>query len=145
MAKVRSSVNQCPRCKLENNFKLEIMPDDFPHYAKATCQNCGCVWWPPKPKNERTVTRGNDAVFLKMWRDKLGGKLVCYMCGVKEGVTHMQFQCDHLFGIEDGGDDEFDNTRPICSSCHLIKNSLRFKTREYDKLLPVDPDNPVPF
>lgn len=73
---------------------------------------------PPKRKNDK---------WRKRWRES--GPLVCRFCGKCETETRMGFEIDHIVSVEDGGADVFENTEPLCSSCHWVRNSLRHRTK----------------
>lgn len=51
--------------------------------------------------------------------------------------TNMGFEIDHIFPIEDGGEDVFENTQPLCSACHWLRNAERHRVK-YLKLKELD-------
>jgi 5-methylcytosine-specific restriction endonuclease McrA len=62
-----------------------------------------------------------------MWRQL--GPLICRWCGIKETETNMGFEIDHILPLEDGGQDVFENTQPLCSACHWLRNAERHRVK----------------
>ncbi len=125
---------ECRYCYSTN--LIEKLTENGPHYAELRCADCGRhLQWIPKPKNEKETKRNNNK-WLKKWREKLE-VLICHWCWIKETETKMGFEIDHISPIEEGGQDEFENTRPLCSACHWLRNAERHRVK-YLKLAELD-------
>jgi len=48
-------------------------------------------------------------------RDK--GKALCYCCKHEE-ISQFDFHCGHVIAQSDGGSNDIENLRPICSGCN---------------------------
>ncbi len=114
-------VAECSRCK-STNF-IEKPDEKGVHYAKLCCADCGqYIRWVPKPKNAGKE-KVNNGKWREKWREKLGGELVCFWCGIKESATRMGFHIDHVLPRKRGGKDEFENTQPLCAACHWSRHA----------------------
>jgi 5-methylcytosine-specific restriction endonuclease McrA len=103
------------------------VPAPPPHHAGLRCGACGRHGgWLPKPENTGTRSDRNRS-HRKAWRKRLGGALVCAICGDREGESApgVDWHVDHLVPLAQGGADELWNTVPLCRSCHTIKGSIR--------------------
>ena len=71
-------------------------------------------------------------------KHKTNGELVCDWCGITEAEAKkmgQHFTVDHAEARQFGGEDKFENTRPLCSSCHYLKTALEHKTKGIRRLL----------
>jgi len=111
----------CPRCGAD--ALVTLAPDNSPHYAKVTC-GCGHMWWLPKPTTPPTrAARAKNRRNLDEWRTWLGGELICFHCGVREGSYFgAGFEAHHGVDISEGG-----NTVviPYCHDCHKAAERQR--------------------
>ena len=56
----------CKRCNEEVYFDVEVMPDGYIHYAKATCSMCGkFIDWMKKPKFTNSKKEASRVIELK--------------------------------------------------------------------------------
>ncbi|WP_092486939.1 HNH endonuclease [Desulfoscipio geothermicus] len=69
---------------------------------------------------------------MRRWREL--GPLRCHWCGVYENETKAHFELDHIIPLEDGGEDVFSNTRPLCSACHWSRNAELHRMKYFRKL-----------
>ena len=96
------------------------------HGAKISCADCGTfIKW--KGKGNRKNRRNKNPDHMNRWRKK--GPLVCHWCGITEGETAAHFELDHIMPLENGGQDVFENTRPLCSACHWSRNAELHRMR----------------
>ncbi len=94
------------------------------HGSGLWCADCGRFFkWVGKGGR---IIRRNDR-WRGEWRAL--GTLICQFCGITEAETTMGFEIDHIIEIEDGGRDEFANTRPLCSNCHWIRNAQKYRVK----------------
>ena len=65
----------------------------------------------------------------------MGGRLVCSFCSIGEDETTDYFECDHIFPLEANGmlpglaEHEWENTRPLCHSCHQLRQIEQARVR----------------
>jgi hypothetical protein len=74
-------------------------------------------------------------------KHRADGEMFCDWCGITESEAKRMghhFTIDHAEAEQFGGDDGFENTRPLCSSCHYLKTALEFKTKGIRRLLDED-------
>lgn len=97
-----------------------------PHLYRVRCGVCGDkICFPPKPGNFDRRRHQDD--YRVAWRELLGGRLICALCGITEDEA-TGFHIDHMVDKVDAGGqliDEFWNTQPLCNICHSVKKSAQ--------------------
>lgn len=119
---------ECKYCHSTN--VVTKLAETGPHYAELRCLDCGRhLQWIPRPDTDKAKRR--NAKWYKKWREC--GPLVCHWCGIEETETDMGFEIDHIIPVEEGGPDVFENTRPLCSACHWLRNAERHRVKYLKK------------
>lgn len=92
-----------------------------PHGPRITCGECdNFMGWQAKDSKKR---RDRNSSHRYRWVEHYGD-LVCHWCLTRQSETSAAFDIDHILPLEDGGLDEFKNTRPLCANCHGIRHIL---------------------
>lgn len=119
---------ECKYC--HSTHVVTKIAETGPHYAGIWCLDCGRhLQWISKPDTGQAKRR--NAKWYKKWREY--GPLICHWCGIKETETDMGFEIDHIVPIEEGGPDIFENTRPLCSACHWLRNTEKHRVKYLKK------------
>lgn len=106
-------------CRACGSTNLEDFPHDI-HGTGVKCADCGRhVKW--LGKGNRKNRRNKNSDHRHRW--KAQGPLKCHWCGIVEDETAAHFEIDHILPLEDGGEDVFENTRPLCAACHWSRNA----------------------
>lgn len=107
----------CRSCGVVGEY--EERPHEI-HGAGIYCTACGAfIKWKGKGNNKNKRNKNSK----HRDKHKKDGPMVCAWCGIHEDETEMHFEIDHIIPIEDGGPDVFENTRPLCSACHWLRNA----------------------
>lgn len=118
-------------CKHEDTYIK-----DTKLHREERCRKCD-AWIKnvPKPENEKKRHVGvNNAKWRPLLRKKYGGKLICEFCGISEEL-YRDFHVDHITEISEGGRDEFENVRSLCSSCHALRNNVQVRNKRLIKII----------
>jgi len=116
----------CPSCRM--NVVATIEPGPGEDEARGRRCPLGHHWWAKKTENEG-LRSDRNAHHRRHWRRRQDGEMQCHWCGVVESQTRAGFEIDHVHPLEDGGSDEFENTRPLCRDCHTVRNAMRAHAR----------------
>lgn len=104
------------------------------HGYAIKCAKCGhFLRWTGK-KGEKT----KNPRFAARHKAQSNGERICDFCGITESEAKLcgaHFQTDHRQAERFGGEDNFENTRPLCSRCHYLKNSLENMTAGLRKVM----------
>jgi 5-methylcytosine-specific restriction endonuclease McrA len=90
--------------------------------------------------NEKVVAKDDDAVLkvnggrYKLWKKNFPNSINgdCYVC--KNDINIENFHAGHIISIKNGGNDNIDNLKIICSLCNLsmgIQNLEKFKEKYF--------------
>ena len=112
----------CPQCGEKG--ARGVLSGDGPHCAKAECSACGrfldWIAWPDEAKEKRDRTRSRKAGL------RINGE-TCEICLRVQGrlpKAHA-LTVHHVIEKVDGGSDDPDNLRTLCSRCHSLVHWLR--------------------
>ena len=103
------------------------------------CRKCNRVIWSGKMADKAKKRNPKHRA-----KHRSEGEMVCDWCGITETEARLMghhFTIDHAEAEQFGGEDAFENTRPLCSACHYLKTALEFKTKGIRKLLNEDRGN----
>ena len=82
-----------------------------------------------KPKKLRAPRKKiPNALRLAVWNDFAKDSELCFCCK-REKISIANFECGHVVAVKNGGLDNIQNLRPICSQCNRsmgTKNMLEF-------------------
>jgi len=111
-------INKCKYC---NSTDLSENPrPDTPHYAELKCNSCN-KWlsWIKGPNNPRSKSVLNNTKKRDEYR--------CWFCGryKNELGTNETMTTDHMIELNEGGKDDLNNTKTLCSACHKLKLWVR--------------------
>jgi len=125
-----SDVFICDSCG-SDEFKIKT---NEVHGYGIWCNKCNkFIKWTGKGRERK---KKNNPNYRKL--HKKDGELVCELCGISESEAKemgFHFAEDHIIAEEFGGDDTFENSRPLCSICHYEKTARENRTRGIKKLL----------
>jgi hypothetical protein len=125
--------NEDITCKYCGSMNLTGKKSDLHGYG-VWCGRCKRhLFWTGKGSEKK---KKNNPKFRK--QHKKEGLLVCEWCGIDESEAKkmgQHFTIDHVIAEDFGGEDNFDNSRPICSACHYLKTALEHRTRGIKKIL----------
>jgi 5-methylcytosine-specific restriction endonuclease McrA len=74
----------------------------------------------------RKVPKG---VRIDVWDHYIGSEIASHkcLCCKKTTISQSMFECGHVVSIKDGGTEEIENLRPICSKCNKSMSTQNMK------------------
>lgn len=115
---------ECPKC----GYLCEIsLRPDTKHYGEIRCPEHGHRWV-PKPNSEKNKKRKVNAHLKKYIPESYQG--FCELCLRSKSLLmslkpSLSFEVHHVIPYEDGGSDDPENLRLLCSECHQSIHALR--------------------
>jgi len=126
---------QCPFC----NYPCEVtLRTDTPHYGEIRCPEHGHAWV-PKPNSEKNKKRKVNAHLKKYIPESYQG--FCELCLRSKSLLmslkpSLSFEVHHVIPHEDGGSDNSENLRLLCSECHQSIHARRRSFNRYQSHAP---------
>lgn len=124
------------QCKYKNcnskNLKFQKTPDTV-HYGRLDCLDCDRLQkWVSNP-NSNDQSRKRDTEIREVLQHRGFEEEFCFWCtrtrdelGVNETL-----EVDHIQELSDGGEDEAENCRVLCTKCHKLRNHEKLYVKEH--------------
>jgi hypothetical protein len=85
----------------------------------------------PKIVRKKSIPRKiPNGVRIDVWDQYIGKEIALHkcLCCKKTTISQTMFECGHVISIKEGGSEEIENLRPICSKCNKSMSTKNMKT-----------------